>query len=263
MSSDLTNALRIARAASALLRRNFRRAGVRVHHHKAHEEIVTATDLASNHLITKMLIKYFPKDDIVSEEARMIDNVGKRTWFIDPLDGTTNFAYGYTHYAVCLGLVDAHGQPQLGVIGIPERNEFYFAERGKGAWMATDGIKQKTRLRVSAAPSLTRAMLLFCSGYSPEGQQEFLRVLKRIYPHKPRVRQFASAGIELTALAAGRADAVILTDTKPWDVMAGIVLIREAGGRITDLKGAPWTPRANSLLGSNKKLHPALLKSIK
>lgn len=246
---------RITRHAGSILMNHFKRSGIDYLRLKKYQEIVTAADIASNTYITKQLLTHFPEYDIISEEAEKIDNRETKTWYIDPLDGTTNFAYGFTHFAICIGL--AEGSDLLeGMVGLPTRKELYYAKKGKGAFV------DRKKIHVSGTSSLTQMMTLFCSGYSPEGRSQFMKILHALNRHNPRVRQFASAGVEMTALACGRADAVILTDTKPWDVIAGIVLVREAGGLVTNIQGEEWTPKDTVVIGTNGILHKPLLQVI-
>jgi len=262
MSRELQTALNISITAGCLILKQFRRAGNNHLNYKAHHEIVTKTDKDSNELMIKQLETAFPNDDIISEEAAMVDNPGKRIWYVDPLDGTTNFAYGFTNFATCIGLYD--GNFSVGVIGIPTHNEFYLAEKGKGAWLLEKtGGEKKMRLHVSKRKGIETAMTLTCSGYSPEGWRNYFKFLRTMQQYHSKIRQFGSAGIELSSLAAGRADIIVLTDVRPWDVAAGICLVREAGGKITDFKGRMWKPGMKTLLGTNGLMHPLMLKRFK
>ncbi|MBF8280689.1 MAG: inositol monophosphatase [Candidatus Magasanikbacteria bacterium] len=262
MSNELQIAFNISVTADHLILKQFRRAGNSKHDYKAHHEIVTKTDKESNDLMIKLLTKAFPNDDIISEEAAMVDNPGKRVWYVDPLDGTTNFAYGLTNFSTCLGLYDSDFR--VGVISIPTHHEFYLAEKGKGAWLLEKNRgNKKTRLHVSKRNDLQSAMTLTCSGYSPEGWRTYFKFLRTMQKYHSKIRQFGSAGIELSALAAGRADVIVLTDVRPWDVAAGICLVREAGGMVTDFQGRPWKPGMKTLLGTNGLMHPLMLKRFK
>ena len=224
---------------------------------KKHEEIVTATDIEMNKYITRALLKKFPDHDILSEEAKFIDNLGKETWYVDPLDGTTNFAFGFPEFATCLGLKDKEGV-RVGAIGLPMADEVYYAEAGKGAW------RNGKKIKVSKTKSIHKAMFLLCHGHSPSGRKKFHDLLNLLYKTRTgHLRMFSSAGIELSSIASGKADACIIADIHPWDVMAGILLIKEAGGKVTNWQGGDWTPNDQSMVASNGLMHNQIIKITK
>ena len=116
MTPELQTAIKITQAANTLLLKRFNRQGARDIHFKKHAEIVTATDILANKQITKALLQTFPSYDVISEEAPKIDNPGKKTWYIDPLDGTTNFAHGFPEFATCLALQDGKETDRKSVV---------------------------------------------------------------------------------------------------------------------------------------------------
>ncbi len=252
-----TAAIRIAKLASVLLKKRFDRSGTKTHRLKAHSEIVTSADLAANNLITKELLKAFPTHDIISEEKEKIDNPSELTWYVDPLDGTTNFSYGIAHYATCIGLYDAaKSQILTGAIGLPEQNEIFSATAGKGAY------RNNRKLTVSKTDKLLRAMVMGCAGYSDESRANFQKIFNAIFPEHVRLRIMSCAGAELAAVAAGNADVAILTDIHAWDVLPGVLLIREAGGKVTTVYGKQWEVGDTSVIAANPKLHKKLIKLI-
>ncbi len=256
-SKHVIAASRIARQASVLLRKKFKRTGIKVHHLKAHNEIVTAVDLASNKLITRELLKAFPTYDIVSEEAKKIDNPSEFAWYIDPLDGTTNYRYGISHYAICIGLYDgARSEIEAGVIAIPEQNEIYAVEKGWGARL------NNKKIHVSNYDKIKGAMFMGCAGYSNEGRNYFQKIFIGLFEKGIRTRVISSAGAELTAVASGQADLTILTDTKAWDVLPGVLLIREAGGKVTNLFGKKWTLGDSTVVAANPVLHKKIMRVL-
>ena len=137
--------------------KRFRPSGTDTLKMKKDEEIVTQADMDANKLITNHLLKHFPNDDIISEEAGKINKPGKKTWYIDPLDGTTNFAYGYRSFATCIARVDEKGEVILGAIGLPAANEVFYAKKDGRAWLNDKQInvsENKDHRR--------RHMFLFC-----------------------------------------------------------------------------------------------------
>lgn len=256
MTPELKLAINITKKVNQLLRKRFLRAGTDSIQFKKHAEIVTKADLEVNRLVTNALLKKFPDYDIISEEAKMIDNPGTKTWYIDPLDGTTNFAYGFTEFATCLGM-ENKGLIKLGVIGLPIMKEVYWAEKGSGAWC------NRGRLRVSPANKHDKPMLLLCAGHSPAGRNRFNNFFSRLDLTRLRFRMLFSAGVELVSVASGRADVCVLSEIKPWDVAAGIMLVREAGGKVVNWQGKDWRLGDKTLIAGNKKTVGRILRLTK
>jgi myo-inositol-1(or 4)-monophosphatase len=246
-----------------LLAKKFNRNGTKVHHLKKHSEIVTEADMAANKLITESLLKHFPDDDILSEEAPTIDNPGENIWHIDPLDGTTNFSYGFTYYATCIGLANGHGEVIGGAIGIPEQKEIYVSRKGKGTHLYTkNGLGIKQKLEVSKHGGVKNAMIVGCWGYTKKGEVTFHSILKKLHGKSTRIRLHGCAGVDLVAVASGSADACIFVANKTWDVVAGVALVREAGGKVTDLKGRHWHIGSTDMLATNGTVHSKILKYV-
>lgn len=256
MNPELKTAIQITQAVNKLLMNKFKRSGNNNIKFKKHAEIVTDADLSANKYITNKLLKYFPNYDIVSEEAKKIDNPGTKTWYIDPLDGTTNFAYGFLEFATCLSLQNEK-ETLLGTIGLPPAQEIYYAEKNKGAWCNGKKIK------VSTTNNLENSMFLLCTGHSPLGKNRYQKLLQKLDITKLRFRFFAAAGVELSAVASGKADAAILSKIHPWDVLSGVLLVREAGGKVTNWQGKEWQITDDNLIASNGKLHNKILKFTK
>lgn len=256
MTPEIKTAIKITKYTNKLLQKRFFRFKHQEMNLKKHAEIVTASDLESNNYITKTLLKKFPNYDIVSEEAPKIDNPDTKTWYIDPVDGTTNFAYGFTEYGTCIGLTD---QEKIlgGIIGLPNENEIYWAEKNSGAWCG------KNKLKVSDQGNLEQSMLLLCPGHSPEGKERFAQYFAKINLIKIHFRLIAAACVELTAIASGRADACILSDIHPWDVVAGVAIIREAGGKVTNFQGEEWNINHNTLIATNGSIHEEILNLVR
>ncbi|MBU2542565.1 inositol monophosphatase [Patescibacteria group bacterium] len=250
---ELKTAIKITKHLNKLLLKRFGNFNVNDIQHKKHREVVTSVDLESNKYITGILLKNFPDQDIISEEAKKIDNPGTKTWYIDPLDGTTNFAYGSTEFSTCIGL-ENKGEILLGAIGVPARNKIYWCQKDGGAWC------DKKKIKVSARNNLRDAMFLLCPGHSPKGKDRFEKYFGGGKNMSGHWRFFGSAGIELSSVADGRADACILSDIHPWDVVAGILLVREAGGRVTNFAGDEWKIGDETLVASNGVIHDKVLE---
>jgi myo-inositol-1(or 4)-monophosphatase len=255
--TDLEKAIKIVRETNNLLRRHFQTLGLDAVRLKKNEEIVTEADLAANRLITKRLLQYFPNDDIISEEAKTIDNPGKDTWYVDPLDGTTNFSYGLRDFSTCLARVTPK-KIDIGVVGIPLAKEVYWAQNGGPAYLNGKKIAVSTSVNHGS-----KVMILLCGGHTPLEQKKFIKIIKNLDPNKIRLRILSSAGIESTAVACGRVDGFISTGVKPWDILPGVLLIRAAGGKVTNLKGKEWTIKDSTIVASNGLVHEMLLDLAK
>jgi len=255
--SDLQKAIKIVKQSNKILAKKFNTLGTKSMHFKKNQEIVTDMDMEVNKFITKKLLKYFSNDDIVSEEAKKIDNPGKDTWYIDPLDGTTNFSYGLREFGVCLAKISPK-QIEVGVIGIPLANETYWAEHDDNAFLNGNKISISSTMNHGS-----KFMLMLCGGHKVGSQKKFVNILERMDADKIRFRVFSAASIELTAVACGRADGCIITDVLPWDVLAGVLIIRAAGGKVTNFKGEEWTIKDSSFVASNGLIHDQLLKLVK
>lgn len=256
MTKELKIAIQITQQVNQLLMKRFQRTGNGQIQFKKHQEIVTNADLEANKYITAKLLKNFPDYDIISEEAKKIDNPGTKTWYIDPLDGTTNFAYGFLEFATCLSLLNKK-EILLGAIGLPPVKEVYYTEKNKGAWCNGKKIK------VSDTKTMEQSMFLLCTGHSSVGRKRYQKLFRKLDIIKLRFRFFSSAGVELSAVASGKADACVLAEIHPWDVLVGVLLIREAGGRVTNWQGQDWQITDNNLVASNGKIHEEIVRLTK
>ena len=219
-------------------------------------DIVTEADYQAEHIITTAIKNEFPNHGIRSEEDVSSAGDGDYVWSVDPLDGTGNFAHGNPNYSVSIALIDQEaGEPVVGVVYNPETDEMFHASLGNGAYQNDTEIEPTDRDR------LDESMLL--SGYDPDGG-----FLQAFYQETQGVRRLGSAALNLAYVAAGSADAVWEYDTYPWDVAAGVCILREAGGRITDNEGDTYRVDLDALedrtplLASNGAVHDALLAHL-
>ncbi|MFH1789885.1 MAG: inositol monophosphatase [bacterium] len=256
--SELQTIVNLIKKVNILLMDRFQPIGSETLTMKKDEEIVTQADMDSNKIITNFLLKHYPNDDIISEEAEKINNPGKKTWYIDPLDGTTNFAYGYRSFATCVARIDETNDVEMGFIGLPAYNEIFWAKKDGLAWMNNHQIHVSDPKR-----HRSRDMFLFCGGHSNEGQKKFTKILRNISPTTMRFRSLASAGIEFSSVACGRADGCVLVEVHPWDVLAGALLVRAAGGKVTNFQGKQWTINDQTIIASNNACHDKLLGLVK
>ena len=225
---------------------------------KGPADFVTIADKMAEETLVRELTKVRPDYGFVLEEGKDIQGKdSSNTWVIDPLDGTTNFLHGIPHFAISIGLM-RDGEPFAGVIYNPITDEMFWAEKGQGAFL------NGRRLRVSARSELSES--LFSTGVPFLGMDKdarFLERLENVMRVSSGIRRFGSAALDLAYVAAARYDGFWECGLKPWDMAAGIVLVREAGGFITDIHGKRNMLESGDIVAANEKLHPQLLKLIK
>ncbi len=222
-------------------------------------DLVTDVDRASEALIAQRLLRNFPSHGFHGEERGPIKPEAAYQWVVDPLDGTMNFVHGAPWFAVSIGLT-CEGQPLLGVIYDPMRDELFTAAADKGA--ALNG----RRIHVSRTRSLSASLL--STGFSSQFQKDptqYLRWFETLQMRSHGVRRIGSTAISLAYVACGRLDGFYERELCPWDIAAGIVLVQEAGGRITDFRGRSIERLEHGeVLASNGSIHrqmEALLKT--
>jgi myo-inositol-1(or 4)-monophosphatase len=249
----------IAREAGARLREFFSE-GVATEY-KGDVDLVTVADRTSEKLIRERLSEAFPEHGIFGEEGTRDRLDGEFRWYVDPLDGTTNFAHGHPQFCVSLGLEqrrkglaqDEDGTLMAAVIYDPLRDELYAAERGRGA------LLNGKPMQVSSTPELAEALI--ATGFPSRKRHESpnIHFYHEFTLRSHGVRRAGSAALDLAYVAAGRLDAFWEFNLNPWDIAAGILLIEEAGGRVTDFSGKPFRIRNHELLASNGLIHAELV----
>ncbi|MEW6517502.1 MAG: inositol monophosphatase family protein [candidate division FCPU426 bacterium] len=245
------------------------RRGLGKTHHirfKSEVDLVTEMDHAVEALFVQALRRHFPGHELVSEELVEASGRGfpsspaprgRVRWIVDPLDGTTNYAHGFPHFAVSAG-VEWDGRVRLGAVYNPMLDELFIGRLGQGAW------RNGRRLKVSRTATLRHALL--ATGFPYD-----LRISTRnnfvefqyLSQHCQAVRRAGSASLDLCDVAAGRFDGFWEYKLKPWDVAAASVMIAEAGGRLTDLAGKPHNLYGGTFLASNGRLHASLIKTLR
>ena len=263
-SALITVMERAARKAGSRLRRDFGEVEHLQVSKKGPADFVSKADMRSERTLYDELLKVRPGWGFVLEEGGMIDaEEGKPRWIIDPLDGTTNFLHGIPHFAISIAVQDRAadgvkwGKITSGLIYEPLTDQTWWAEMDKGAWM---GDK---RLRVSARRDLSEALIATGIPYKGHGDlNEWARIFGSMSPQVAGIRRNGAASLDLAWLAAGRYDGFWEADLEPWDVAAGILMVREAGGFVTDYTGGNEPIGQRELLASNDKLHSKLHKIL-
>jgi myo-inositol-1(or 4)-monophosphatase len=241
---------RIAREAGALLLESFRR---RIgFEYKGDVDLVTAADRASEQLITARLRTRWPEHDIVGEEGTRVESGAEYRWYIDPLDGTTNFAHGFPVFCVSLGL-EYKGELLAGVIYDPTRDELFAAERGGGASL------NGQRIRVSKVMRLAESLVATGFPSHKRHKNPNIHFYHEITLRSHGVRRAGSAALDLANVAAGRLDGFWEFNLNPWDTSAGVLLVREAGGEVTRFDGSAFQLDSRETLASNGLIHRELM----
>lgn len=248
-------AAEVAREAGALLR-GLADSGLRAELKASDVDLVTEADRRSEALVTRRLREHFPDCGIVAEEGTAQPSTSGVCFIIDPLDGTTNFAHRFPHYSVSI-TIEEHGVVVGGVVYDVPKGELFSAERGLGAWL------NGSPLRVSEVESLDKALLATGFPYdrktSPLNNLDHYARLKML---THGIRRAGSASLDLCYVAAGRLDGYWEMKLKPWDVGAGALVVVEAGGRVSDLRGGPFDWSGAQTVATNGRFHDALLAEL-
>ena len=241
----------LTRKAGDTLMKHFRQDWDLLKERTTAKEAITKYDKEVDSLIVEQIKRHYPDHSLLTEESGFLEGVPDWLWIVDSLDGTGNFANFNPFFSVCIALMH-QSKLLLGAIYAPAIDEFYFAERGQGAYL------NGTRIQVSNVSSLGRSYILCCEG-GDKNRGRTGELLHRVYPHVTDIRKLGSAGLETAWVAAGKREAYFTTRIDPWDVAPGVLLVQEAGGKVSDFRGNPWKPQTSDLLFSNKKLHNKIL----
>ena len=247
----LDTAIQAARAAGHILVK--RLPDQREVHVKGLRDIVTDADLAAEKVIIQTIHARFPDHALLAEEKGESSGVSPYLWVVDPLDGTTNYSRRFPTFSVSIGLVH-QGRLTAGVVYDPLHDHLFTAERGRGATL------NGAPLHVSRFNDVAHAVIGLDWAHSNKNRHEIVARLGRVAPSCGTLRGIGSAALGLCYVAAGWLDAYFHIGLKPWDMAAGLLLIEEAGGCVTDIEGHPWCPWDPRVLVSNGTLHQALLE---
>jgi myo-inositol-1(or 4)-monophosphatase len=243
-------AVSAARAAGNFIMRNLDRVPQLQIEKKGRNDFVTQVDRSAEAEIIKIIHKAYPAHAILGEEGGQIGD-NEVTWIIDPLDGTTNFLHQLPHFAVSIG-IQVKGRMEHGVIYAPCTQDLYVASRGAGAML------NNRKIRVSGCKELDQALIGTGVPIRAAVMDAYVPMLRSVVENTAGVRRAGSAALDLAYVAAGRLDAFWELNLKPWDVAAGIVLVQEAGGIVTEIYGQPDPLTTGHILAATPKLHPAV-----
>ena len=225
---------------------------------KGAADFVSAADLKSEQVLFEMLSKARPGYGFLMEERGVVEGTDKsHRWIVDPLDGTTNFLHAIPYFAINIAL-EREGAVVAAVTYNPITNEMVWAEKGKGAYVSD------RRLRVAARTRLEEAVLGTGIPFLGHGQHaRFLKELHQISQRVAGVRRFGSAALDLAWVAAGRLDGFWERDLQPWDIAAGLLLVTEAGGRVTDVDGGDEMLAKGSVVAGNLDVQPLVVERLR
>jgi myo-inositol-1(or 4)-monophosphatase len=243
----------IARDAGALLMEYFHQ-HVKIEY-KGEADLVTVADRKSEALILERLRARWPSHDVVGEEGASIETGSDYRWYIDPLDGTTNFAHGFPVFCISMAL-EYKGQRIAGVVYDPTRPEMFSAERGSGAYLNGE------RIHVSKTAKL--AECLVATGFPSHKRHKNPNIFfyHQITLRTHGVRRAGSAALDLASVAAGRFDGFWEFNLNPWDTAAGVLLVEEAGGKVSDFHGGEFQLNSRETVATNGIVHDALLSEF-
>lgn len=250
-------AVRTAKEAGKILKENFGHVKKIEAKDGNWRDLVTDVDIKANEIIMRILKDNFPDHNIHSEESDPLEKNSDYTWHVDPLDGTTNYTLAIPYSATCIGLMFKN-KPILGVVYNPMTNEMFIGEDGKGATLNGEKIK------VSDNDDLRRTMVTFCHNYSTESGKIMGKFFDYFKENAKDYRKLGSGNLEICWVACGRNDVYFRPDVIIHDIVPAYVVAKEAGARMTDWEGNPWTTESKNLIVTNgTKIHQEVIDAIK
>ncbi|MBM3163768.1 MAG: inositol monophosphatase [Chlorobi bacterium] len=254
MSRELDTAVKAAKAAGEITLRKFGELSSREIVQKEFKDFVTEVDKACEAAISSQITAAFPDDSMLCEEGTIAEGGSGRTWIVDPLDGTLNFIHSFPVFSISIALQDADGELLCGVVLQPVLDELFTAMKGKGAYL--------NGKPVSISPRTQKEAFLIATGL-PFREYHYLdsyvAMLKEVIHDSAGIRRAGSAAIDLAYTACGRFDGFWEYKLYPWDFAAGVLLVREAGGTVTDFEGRSDVFGTRSIIAGNATTHSMLL----
>jgi myo-inositol-1(or 4)-monophosphatase len=260
-SATITVMIRAAFAAAKNLKRDFGEVEQLQVSEKGPGDFVSHADIKAERTLRAELSRTRPEYGFLGEEGGETKGDGRNRWIVDPLDGTTNFLHGVPHFAISIGL-EREGEIIAGVIYQPISDELFWAEKGNGAFVDTPNARSR-RLRVSGRKDPARGLVATGIPHIGKGgHAAYFGKLAAVTERTAGIRRWGAASLDLAFVAAGRYDAFFEFGLQAWDVAAGLLLVREAGGVIGDIAGKPYELGGPSLLASNFGLRDSMVEIL-
>lgn len=254
MKEFLHTAIRAAKAAGAIHRANLG-LEIGIDTKTSHTDLVTRVDVESEARIREVILDAYPSHAVLGEERGQPPGAGEYRWIVDPLDGTLNYAHGFPFYCVSIGL-EVAGRVEVGVVLDTARNELFTAMTGGGAYL------NGAPMQVTEETDLKQAMLATGFAYNADTVSENVAVFSRMMPKVRAIRRPGAAALDLCYVAAGRLDGFWELKLNPWDVAAGMLIVREAGGTVTGGGGQPYRLGEKIVVASNGRLHAKIVAAL-
>jgi len=223
---------------------------------KGRNDFVSEVDRGAEAEIVRHVHKAYPDHAILAEEGGASGGKSDVTWIIDPLDGTTNFLHGFPHFAVSIG-IQVKGKLEHGVIYAPCTQDLYIASRGVGATL------NNRKIRVAKTKDLDQALIGTGVPIRAQNLEAYIPMLRKVVASTAGVRRAGSAALDLAYVAAGRMDAFWELHLNPWDIAAGVLLVQEAGGIVSEIYGGDDVLKTGHVLAATPKLHPLMQEMLK
>ena len=255
-NKELKITKQVAKEAGEFLRKEFllwKRGNAR---YKKHMELVTWVDEKANKIILSKLKKHFPKYAILSEESGLQDKPSDYSWVVDPLDGTTNFTIHHPLFATSISLFYKN-EVVMAVSYLPVLKEMYWASKDGGVY------KNNEKIHVSSKSALRESIISYNHGQGRINTKKSFRIFEHFQQKALKCRNFHCTSMQTAMVAAGHIDGYAVSGAKLWDVAAGMLFIKEAGGIVTDWKNKPWTKNSKTIVATNKTMHKIYLRELK
>ena len=256
LSANLNIMEKACKKASKLLIRDFGEIEKLQVSKKGPGDFVTNSDKRTEKIIINELSLARPDYSFLAEESGLSNKSNEFRWIIDPIDGTTNFLHGIPNFAISIGL-EKNKEIICGMIFNPITNEMFYAEKGKGAYLNNSRIRVSSRKNVDECVILTGGPVL-----SYKNKEIFFKEYENVTRKVAATRKLGSSALDLAYLASGRCDGVFERNLNYWDIAAGIIIVKEAGGTITDFKGGDKYIEERNLLGTNSKIDKELISLL-
>lgn len=253
-------AKKLAKEAGEYLLKSFYKFQPKEKSYKANRTLVTKYDKGAEKIILKAIKKCFPDDAILSEEAGANNKKSEYLWIVDPLDGTRNFTMRNPVFSVAIAVLylpngdSKEARVRHGFVYVPVLKDMYEATLNKGTKL------NGKRVKVSRVAKFEDAQHTFCHGNGPIYMSKAGRYNLSLKKKNIDARQLGSAAIELALVSSGRSESIVIPGANSWDVAAGVLLVREAGGRVTDANNQPWRFGSKDMIATNNKIHSKVLK---